>query len=464
MNTYMPVSEGFIRLAGYWVDDALGFLAGWNFYIYEALLIPFEVTALVLILSFWNSSITDAGPTAGICVSVIIAYFVINVFAVRLYGETEFWLSGGKLILILILFSFTFITMIGGNPHHDAYGFRYWQFPGAFAEYRSNGALGRFEGFLSCLWTAAFTIAGPEYISMVAAEAQRPSLYIKTAFKTVYYRFYLFFSIGALAVGIVVPYNDSTLIDIYRGTGTSGSTATASPYVVAMNNMGVTVLPHIVNALVLTSIFSAGNSYTYCATRSLHGLALEGRAPRFLRYCTRQGVPIYCLAITMLFPLLSLLQLSNGSAKVLNLLVNLITGGGLVTFLIISITFLNYLRACRVQGVDRKSRPYYGYFQPYGTYIAMASQFFIAIMYGYTAFSPFTPAGFFSNYTMQLAAIPLFLFWKLFKRTKYVKPEKVDLVWERPFIDAYERSLTTPPSTFWGEMVDMVWWKNKRRG
>lgn len=42
----------------------------------------------------------------------------LNILAVRGYGEAEFWLSGGKVILIFILFAFTFITMVGGNPHH----------------------------------------------------------------------------------------------------------------------------------------------------------------------------------------------------------------------------------------------------------------------------------------------------------------------------------------------------------
>lgn len=74
MNTYMPVSGGFIRLAGNWVDDALGFMAGWNFFFYEALLIPFEITALSLVMSFWNSDVANPGPTAGVCAAVIVCY------------------------------------------------------------------------------------------------------------------------------------------------------------------------------------------------------------------------------------------------------------------------------------------------------------------------------------------------------------------------------------------------------
>lgn len=159
---------------------------------------------------------------------------LINVLAVRGYGEAEFWLSGGKVILIFMLFAFTFVTMCGGNPKHDAYGFRYWKTPGAFAEHHSKGDLGRFEGFLAALWSASFTVVGPEYIAMVAAEAKRPRTYIKTAFKTVYWRFAIFFIIGALCVGIVIPYNDPTLVDIQEGNSDGSGTAAASPYVIAM--------------------------------------------------------------------------------------------------------------------------------------------------------------------------------------------------------------------------------------
>ena len=170
------------------------------------------------------------------------------------------------MILILMLFAFTFVTMVGGNPKHDAYGFRYWKHPGAFGEYLATGSLGQFEGFLGSLWAASFCIVGPEYISMVAAEAKRPRIYIKQAFKTVYWRFGLFFIGGALCTGIVIPYNDPTLVRVLGG-GKGGGTAAASPYVIAMQNLAITGFPHLVNALLVTSIFSAGNAYTYCATR-----------------------------------------------------------------------------------------------------------------------------------------------------------------------------------------------------
>ena len=50
----------------------------------------------------------------------------------------------------------------------------------------------------------------------------------------------------------------------------------------------------------------------------------------------------------------------------------------------------------------------------------------------------------------------LYIFWKLFHKTKVVKPEEVDLVWERPIVDAYEDSFTSPPVGFWTEVAQMV--------
>jgi amino acid transporter len=168
--------------------------------------------------------------------------------------------------------------------------------------------MGKWEGFLGSLWMASFAIVGPEYMAMVAGEAKLPRVTLKRAFKSVYIRFGVFFIGGALCVGIVVAYNDPTLVKVL-----GSSTGAASPYVIAMQNMGVSGLPHLVNALLFTSIFSAGNAYTYCASRTLHGLAVQGHAPAFFKKCTGNGVPVYCLIVVMAFPFLSLLQLSSSA-------------------------------------------------------------------------------------------------------------------------------------------------------
>ena len=70
MTVLYPVPGGFIRLAGRWVDDAFGFMAGWNFFFYEALSVPFEITALIMVLKFWRDDI----PAVAVCCACIAAY------------------------------------------------------------------------------------------------------------------------------------------------------------------------------------------------------------------------------------------------------------------------------------------------------------------------------------------------------------------------------------------------------
>lgn len=325
--------------------------------------------------------------------------------------------------------------------------------------------MGRFEGFLGSLWTAAFTIVGPEYLAMVAGEAKRPRVYLKAAFKTMYWRFAFFFIGGALCVGIVIPYNDKTLTDVLAGTSSGGGTAAASPYVIAMQNLGVSGLPHFTNALLVTSIFSAGNALTYCATRSLYGLALEGQAPTFLKKCTKAGVPIYCYAVVMLFPLLSFLQVSSGSAQVITWLANLTEAAQIINYIVMAVTYIFFYRALKAQGIDRKSLPYTGYFQPYCGWIGLCGMVITVTCYGYTTFLPghWDIGTFFSYYTMVLLAPLTYGGWKVVKRTRFVPSSVADLVWDRPTIDAYEEALVDEPTGFWREILDMIRFKSFRK-
>lgn len=93
------------------------------------MLIPFEISALNLVLTFWRDDI----PVAAVVAGCIVLYAVINLFAVRAYGESEFWLyvfgscnagkmlmlrrASGKVLLIFMLFCFTFVTMVRYLPY-----------------------------------------------------------------------------------------------------------------------------------------------------------------------------------------------------------------------------------------------------------------------------------------------------------------------------------------------------------
>ncbi|KAF5005377.1 hypothetical protein FDECE_8189 [Fusarium decemcellulare] len=443
MAVFMPVSSAFVRMAGRWVDEAFRFMAGWNFFLYQAIMIPYEITAIALVLSYWRDDI----PVAAVVSACVILYLLINILAVQVYGEAEFWLASGKVILLMILFSFTFVTMLGGNPDRDRFGFRYWNNPGSFAEYITTGDLGRFEGFLGALWNTALIIVGPEYVAMVAGEAKFPRPYM-----------------NALCASIVIPYNDPALLNVVFGSSEKAGTAAASPFVIAMSNMRVGVLPHITNALMITSIFSAGNAFTYCGSRTLYGLALEGQAPTILLKCTKSGVPIYALGVTMLFPLLAYLNVSSGSSSVLTWLINVITSAQIIDYIVISITYIFFYRACKAQNIDRRSLHYYGYFQPYCGWIGAIVLSIIVCAYGYAVFLPgnWDVGSFFTSYAMVFLAPVLYFGWKLVKRTSVIKAADADLIWEKPTIDMYEAAFEEEPVGFWTEMAQMMGFKRQK--
>ncbi|GAB0135522.1 hypothetical protein EsDP_00003857 [Epichloe bromicola] len=442
MVTYLPISSPFIRFAGRFVDEAFGFAAGWNFFVFEAALVPFEVVACNFILHFW----TEAIPTAAVVVVVLVLYALINLLAVKWYGETEFWAAIGKVLLIMGLIVFTFIVMLGGNPKGDRFGFRFWKDPGAFAPLYYQGSLGRWLGFLQCLIQAAFTVAGPDYVSMAAGEAENPRKVMPRAYNAVFYRLTAFFVLGTLCVGILVPYDDEELKAAFAS---SAPGAAGSPYVVAMNRLGIGVLPHVVNAMVLTAAFSAGTSYVYCASRSLYGLALEGKAPKFLTACTKKGVPVYCVGVVLLFALLAFLQLSQNASVVLDWLVSLVTASQLINFCCVCTSYLCFHRALRAHGISRDSLPYKAWLMPFPAYYALVATFIMAFVGGYTVFLPgqWSVPNFLFSYTMIVMFPVLYVGYKVVHKTKMHEPDEVDLQKDLDVIEEYERNYTPRPAT-----------------
>jgi yeast amino acid transporter len=231
-----------------------------------------------------------------------------------------------------------------------------------------------------------------------------------------------------------------------------------------MNNLKIEGLPHLTNALLVTSIFSAGNSYAYCGTRSLYGLALDGQVPKFLRKCTKSGVPIFCLMCTMAFPCLAFLKLSSNTAKVLDWFVNLTTAAQIIDCVIICIIYIFFFRACRAQGLDRKSLPYYGAFQPYSGWKGLIFMITVVCTYGYSVLLPgkWDIKTFFIYYTMVLVAPILYFGWKIAHRTSIVKPEEADLLWIAPEITAYEDALDEEATGFCEEILYLLKIRSKK--
>ncbi|CAK5263838.1 unnamed protein product [Mycena citricolor] len=377
MICYMPISGGYIHLAERFVDPAVGFALGWVQWYGGVVSLPTEIISATLVIGFWDTPMPTAHLVALITLlSVFCA--AINFLGVRWFGESEFIFAMIKIMLVVGCVVGGLVIDLGGGPHGDRIGFRYWEHPGAFAPYISTGNAGRFAGWFTTLLQAAYSYSGMENLAMTAAEVENPRRSLAQAVRRVFYRIMLFYVCGILVVGMLVPFNDLHLL---QSTGTAAD----SPFVLAMTRAGVKVLPSIINAGVLTSAFSAGSSGLYGTSRKLYGMALRGQAPRIFATTTPGGLPMVSLAFSSVFLVLAYMAVNKGSSTALNWLTNLTTirafaswGEGLPiqahsisfdgTIGIISWVYIRFHAGLKAQGIDRTRFVYWSRLQPWAAY------------------------------------------------------------------------------------------------
>jgi amino acid transporter len=230
------------------------------------------------------------------------------------------------------------------------------------------GDRGRFCAIISVFVQAAFSFQGMELVAVAASETKHPRRNIAKAVRKVFYRILVFYMLGVLVTGMLVPYDDPQLLN-----PESPGTAAQSPYVIAFTRVRVKGLPHVINAAVFTSAFSAGNSFLYSGSRVLYGLALRGQAPVFFAKCTKKGLPVVAVLSVSMFSVLAFLSVQTTANQVFVWLQNLTTVGGFFAWLTINVTYYRFYRGAKAQGIDRKKFVYYSSLQPYLSIWGMVS-------------------------------------------------------------------------------------------
>lgn len=440
MTVYLPIDSSWIIYITRWLDDGVGVGNAWNFTLGEATLVCYEITAFGgTILPYWTSDFPVWLPI----VLILISYIVVECVGIKLYGEVEFFMSIFKVVLITALIFYTFFTMVGANPERDVYGFRNWHPEGGiWPDYRGDGGskLSHFEGFLNALIIASFTVLGPDYLSLIAGELQNPRKHLPYLFKSILIRLFVFFIIGTLCVTILVPYNNPQLL--------SATTRSArSPYIISMQELHVKVFPHIVNAVLCTTVYSSGNGFFFCASRSLYGLAKEGKAPKFFAICLKNGAPIGSVLLISAISCLALLQLGTGSVKVLGWFTSISTCSLLLYMCLINAAYLRFRDALDVQGIAYSSLPLTHKGGRYYAWYAVVMNFIMLFVQGYGVFKPgmWDVSTFIFNYFMVFLVIAVAVFWKIYKRTGWIRLEDMDLTTGLEEIAEHERTFVEPP-------------------
>jgi len=230
---------------------------------------------------------------------------------------------------------------------------------------------------------------------------QNPRYNLPKAAKRYIFRL-VFFYIGCVfSLGIVCAHNEEKLTDGGAGAGSSG-------FVIGFEKVGISsVLSSIINAVIITSAWSSGNSFMYMSSRSLYSLAVAGNAPKIFTKCTKRGVPYMAVAATSLFLPLSYLNVGTSSGVVFNWFVNLTNTSGFISWICCCITYLRFRKACIAQNLPASEIPYTSRLQPWGARIALVFFPFLLLINGFTVFFPENWGA--SSFLTAYIGIPIFL-------------------------------------------------------
>jgi len=411
-----------------------------------------EISAAAIVIGFWD---TEGKVSVAVWISILIVLVIcLNIFAIQIYGEAEFIFASVKIITIVALLLLAFIVDLGGGPNHDRLGFRYFKHGLAMKEYDSTGATGRFLGLFSVLVNAAFSYGGVELVAVAAGEAENPRKNIPKAVKRVFWRILFFYVLGTLAIGCIVSSEDPHLL---KGTGAG---AAKSPWVIGIVNAGIPVLPNIINAVILTSASSSANAFLYTGSRYLFALAQNKQAPRFLLKCSKAGVPVYCVAITASISALTYLSVRPGGPSVVfEWFQNLTTVASLFTWCTISYSYIKFYHALKAQGVDRNTLVFKSPFQPYLAWIAFWYFAMIIVFNGFDVFvgkhhSHWSVTNFLAAYLGIPIFVVLYAFWKILKRSPWIKAENADITTGKAALDAEDGSW---PENHPRNIMERIW-------
>ncbi|KAH7346679.1 putative arginine permease [Rhexocercosporidium sp. MPI-PUGE-AT-0058] len=407
MVSQFPIPGGQFALAGRFVSPELGFAMGWLYWYNYIVVLPAE---LICSNAMW----------VGLMLMVV---WAVNWGGTRVFGEMEFWFCTIKVITIVGLIIVGVVITAGGGPNHQAIGFRFWNETGCFVQYSDiPGAKGRFLSFFSVMISAAFAFIGTEITAIAAAETANPRRTVPGAIKSVWIRLVLFYLCSAFIIGLLVSRTDPSL-DL-------ASTAAKSPFVIAIQNAGISVLPSIINAALLTSAWSAGCADLYVSSRTLYGLYTRGAAPRFLGKLRKDGLPWACVLVCSAFSLLSFMAAaSNGAGTAFGYFANMTAICGMISWACICWTSIRWHQAIKVQGIERNTFAYQAPLQPYLSYYGLFVCLLVIVFGGFTSFiHTFKTSSFITTYfPIPLFAI-LFLGYKFYHKTGLVPLASIDSV------------------------------------
>lgn len=446
MATFIPVTSSFTVFSQRFLSPAIGAANGYMYWFSWDITFALEVSVVGQVIGFW----TNAVPLP-VWISISWVLLVAsNMFPVKFYGEVEFWIAFIKVIAICGFLIYC-LCMVCGAGISGPVGFRYWRHPGPMGPgiISSNPNTARFLGWVQSLINAAFTFQGTELVGITAGEAANPRKSVPRAIKKVVIRILIFYIGSLFFIGLLVPYDDPKLTS-------ETSYVSTSPFIIAIQNSGTNILPHIFNAVIVTTIISAGNSNVYVGSRILFGLAKGGLAPKLFSRTNRWGVPWVAVLATGAFGVLGYMETTTGGDNAFTWLLNITAVAGFFSWIFISLSHIRFMQALKYRGISRDDLPFKASLMPWLAYYAAFFMIIIIIIQGFSAFTPFDGNTFAADYVSIFLFIFLWVAFQWYFRCRFIhKIGDVDIDTDRRDIEAVVWE-DEPPKTYWDKFWAIV--------
>ncbi|MES1041855.1 amino acid permease [Peribacillus simplex] len=403
MATYMPVSGSFSTYATRFVDPAFGFALGWNYWFNWAVTLAVEIAAAAIIMKFWLPDVPSLIWSA-LFLGIV---FTLNALSIKSYGESEYWFALIKVIAIICFIIIGLLTIFG------VFGGKVI----GFENFTMDEApfKGGFLSIISIFLIAGFSFQGTELVGIAAGESENPEKNVPNAIRQVFWRILLFYIGAILILGLLIPYTSPSLLN------GDVENISVSPFTLVFERAGLAFAASVMNAVVLTSLLSAGNSGLYASTRMLWSMAKDKQAPQFLAKVNRRGIPMNALILTALIGGLAFLTSIFGD-HVFTWLLNASGLTGFIAWIGIAISHYRFRRAYVAQGGDLNELKYKAKWFPLGPILSFVLCMGVIAGQNYQAFL----SGSIDWYGVAVSYIglPIFLaIWlgyKIYHKTKLI--------------------------------------------
>jgi GABA permease len=319
-----PSTGSFADYARQALGGWAGFSVGWLYWYFWVIVVGFEAVAGAGILQRWLPDV----PLWLLSLVLMLLMTATNLFSVTSYGEFEYWFAGVKVVTITAFIALGTLFVLGLWPGRDLDFSNLTEYGGFFP----NGMGALFSGIVIVI----FSMVGAEIATIAAAESDEPERGIVRATNSVVLRISVFFVGSIFLLATILPWNSTELGD--------------SPYVSAMEEMGIPAAAEIMNFVVLTAVLSCLNSGLYTASRMLFVLAARNEAPARMLSISRSGVPMWSIIASTIVGFACVLAAYLSPDTVFLFLLN--SSGAIILFVYLMIS-LSQLRLRRMVPPER---------------------------------------------------------------------------------------------------------------